>query len=236
MSASLKAQLDRVRELITELETEYNKCLEQKNVSDKAKVITHEIIEKLANILDQIARKLWEKKLSLSLTDIEKKKATIYFPKSDDRHSFDSTIGRWLVKDFEKNFPECFNFLLSKQSFVNESNQWLTTLGKLASQKHIDLVPQKREEVTHIKISSNVGTVHLIVEHVKFGSGVSILGAPIDPITQRIVPTSGVEEKIEKWVSFVFEGYSLNALAFCQESYQKIQNLADEAESLHETF
>ena len=226
---SLKAQLERTNELIIELETEYDKCLDKKDVSDRAGVVTHEVIEKLSNILDQSARMIWRKHLAISLTDQDKRRAMIYFPKSKDRHSFDSTIGRWMIKDLEKNNPKIFNFFLSKQPFLNSNNNWLEILGQLASQKHIDLVPQKKEEITHIKISSKAGTVHLISEQVKFGSGVSILGAPVDPNTQRIIPTPGVEEKIEKWVSFVLEGYGLNALEFCKDTYNKVKNIVEEA-------
>ena len=226
---SLKAQLERTNELIIELETEYDKCLDKKDVSDRAGVVTHEVIEKLSNILDQSARMIWRKHLAISLTDQDKRRAMIYFPKSKDRHSFDSTIGRWMIKDLEKNNPKIFNFFLSKQPFLSSNNNWLEILGQLASQKHIDLVPQKKEEITHIKISSKAGTVHLISEQVKFGSGVSILGAPVDPNTQRIIPTPGVEEKIEKWVSFVLEGYGLNALEFCKDTYNKVKNIVEEA-------
>lgn len=229
---SLKAQLTRINELISDLETEYDKCLDEKDVSDRARVVTHEVIEKLSNILDQTARKIWEKYLAVNLTDKDRQKAMIYFPKSKDKHSFDSTIGRWMIRDLKKSNPKIFYFFLSRQSFTHESNKWLEILGQLATQKHIGLVPQKREEITHIKISSQSGTVHLISEHVKFGHGVSILGAPVDPNTQRIIPTPGVEEKVEKWVSFVLEGYGLDALGFCKDSYNKVKNIIEEALSL----
>lgn len=229
MSKTLEAQLIRINELINELETEYDKCLDKKDVSDKARVVTHEIIEKISNVLDQTARFLWEKFLASDLSNSEKQKAIIYFPKSEDEHSFKSILGRWMVKDLETKYPKILNFFLSKQPFINEANKWLENVGKLASQKHIDLVPQKREEITHIRISSQSGTVHLISERVKFGSGVSILGAPVDPTTQRIIPTLGVEEKIEKWTSFVLEGYDLDALGFCKDSYNKVKNIVEEA-------
>jgi|SRR3989344_1597602 len=233
MNKLLDAQLIRINELISELETEYDKCLDKKDVSDKAKVVTHEVIEKISNVLDQTARKIWEKFIAVNLTDTDKKKSIIYFPKSKDTHSFDSVIGRWMINNLEKNYPNIHNFLLSKQPFTNEGNKWLEIVGVLASQKHIGLIPQKREEITHIKISSQAGTVHLISEHVRFGARVSILGAPVDPNTQRIIPTPGVEEKIEKWVSFVLEGYDLDALGFCKDSYNKLKIVVSEADSLN---
>lgn len=232
MANSLIAQFDRVKELISELETEYDKCLDSKEVSDKAKVITHEVIEKLSNILDQIARNLWKRYLIPTLSKSDKKKAIIYFPKSNNRYSFNSIIGRWMVKDLEKVNKKLFDFLISKQPFLNKENDWLSILGKLASQKHIGLVPQKRQEITHIRYSSPAGTVHFIAEQVKFGPGVSILGAPVNPNTQRIIPTQGVLEKIEKWISFVFEGYNLDALDFCKKSLIKVKGIFEEADKI----
>ena len=61
-----------------------------------------------------------------------------------------------------------------------------------------------------------------------FGGGVSVMGAPINPATQRIVPTPGVTEKIETWVSFVIEGYHVNAAGFCKEACQKTRKIAEE--------
>ncbi|MFA5769909.1 MAG: hypothetical protein WC894_00245 [Patescibacteria group bacterium] len=231
MDKSFEAQLIRIDELIRELETEYDKCLDKKTVSEKAKVITHEVIEKISNVLDQTARSIWEKYMAVNLSDIDKKKSKIYFPKSKDKHSFDSTIGKWMINNLETSYPEIYSFLLSKQPFTNGDNKWLEIINILASQKHIGLTPQKREEITHIKISSQAGTVHLISEQVRFGPGVSILGAPVDPNTQRIIPTPGVEEKIEKWISFVLEGYGLDALEFCRNSYNNVKKVISEAES-----
>lgn len=54
------------------------------------------------------------------------------------------------------------------------------------------------------------------------------MGAPVDPRTQRIVPTPGVTEQMEIWVSFILEGYGVNALGFCKEACQKTRVLIEE--------
>jgi len=62
---------------------------------------------------------------------------------------------------------------------------------------------------------------------VKFGPNVEVMGAPVDPITQRIVPIPGVSEQVEIWVSFVLEGYGVDALGFCKEACQNTRVLVE---------
>jgi len=45
-----------------------------------------------------------------------------------------------------------------------------------------------------------------------------VVGAPIDPTTQRVVPTPGVLEEIETWVAFVIQGHGVNAAGFCRDA------------------
>src|SRR5258706_11080650 len=105
MDKDLSDQLERVEELIGELETELNKNLYAKEISGRGKNITQEVVEKLSNILDQVARKLWSKCVLSDLTEEEKKKARVYFPVGKDLSSFNSILGRAL-KDFKEKYPE----------------------------------------------------------------------------------------------------------------------------------
>jgi len=60
MGPELKSILDRADELLKDLEGEYTRCLHSHKVTERAKNITHEILEKLRNALDQTMRKAWE--------------------------------------------------------------------------------------------------------------------------------------------------------------------------------
>ena len=77
-------------------------------------------------------------------------------------------------------------------------------------------------------MSGEGGKVEWDPSSARFGPGVVIVGAPIDPRTQRIVPTAGVTEEVEVWVAFVLEGPDVNALDFCQEACQKTRRLVEE--------
>ncbi len=226
MDRDLSDQLERVEELLNDLEKEFNKILLSKEISGRAKNITHEVIEKLSNILDQVAKRLWDQYVLQNLTEEEKVRARVYFPIAKDQHSFDSIIGRSL-KNFKEKYPKLYAYYLSKQSFV-VGNSWISNLRDIAGKKHIGLVPQRRTEVTHMTIASNAGTVHFISENVTFGPGVAILGASVDPNTQRIIPTLGVEEKVEKWVTFVIEKYEVDALQFCKDSFKNVKSMIEE--------
>jgi hypothetical protein len=119
---------------------------------------------------------------------------------------------------------------LKKQPFSSKENQLLDILAKIAAEgKHVRLTPQKRTEAHRIKVSRpGGGSVSWDASSVKFGAGVSVMGAPIDPRTQRIVQTPGVTEEVEIWVSFVFNDYAVNALGFCKEACQKTRALIEE--------
>lgn len=225
---NISAQLVRTKELLKELEKEYLNSIHIQQVTSRAKVITHQVIESLSNVLDQLAYKLWKQKVSPQLTESERTKANknIYFPFGKDKQAFDSMIGKWGKKD--NIDTDLIDFLSQWQSF-NANDDWLLNLKSLARNKHIGLIPQKVSKVTHIEYSSSAGTVHLISENIKIGPGVSILGAPVDPITQRIIPTEGVKEEIDQWNSFILEGYDLDALSFCNGSLERIEQIIKEA-------
>jgi len=222
--------LDRASELHEELEDEYKKCLQAQNVTERAKNLTHEVLEKLRNTLDHTMRIAWDKYVSPNLPEKDRNSARVYFPIVSHLQRFRSTLGRGSMKDLDKVQKNLYDFLLKKQPFSSEKNRWLDILAKIAAKgKHVILTPQKRIETRRIKVSRPDGSsVSWDPSSVKFGAGVRTLGAPIDPRTQRIIPTPGVTEQVEIWVSFIFDDYGVNALGFCKEAYQKTHALIEE--------
>jgi hypothetical protein len=125
-----------------------------------------------------------------------------------------------------------YDYLLSLHPFPDAANRWLAVLSDLAVQgKHIDLIPQKRtkDRVTTVeeagvdsvswgqsrsgpfigfgpggRISLGFGgVIGFGPEEVKFGGKIAAMGVPIDPCTQRVVPTPKVTERVEVWISFL---------------------------------
>ena len=121
-----------------------------------------------------------------------------------------------------------YDYLLAQQPFSAAANAWLVAVNDLAiASKHIDLVPQTRSEERRTIVSGSGGSVSW-GPGVVFGAGVSILGAPVDPRTQRIVPTRGITETIEVWVSFKIRGYDGNAAGLCREACAGTRRIATE--------
>jgi hypothetical protein len=229
MDSGLASMLKRAEELLQDLEDEYQKCLESKDVTERAQNLTHEVLDKLRSSLDHAMARAWIKYVAPNLSDKDRQRARVYFPIASDLDSLRSTLGRGYMSDLDKTCKNLYIFLLDKQPFSNQENRWLDLLTKIAGEgKHVQLTPQTRTETRRISVSGHGGEVSWNQSSVKFGGGVSVLGAPINPSTQRIVPTPGVTERVEIWVSFTLEGYGVNALGFCKEACQKTKALIEE--------
>lgn len=60
---------------------------------------------------------------------------------------------------------------------------------------------------------------------VTLGSGVSVMGVPIDPKTQLPVPNTITDTKIEIWVDFKFADNGESVLPFLTKSIDKVETL-----------
>ncbi|PWJ84378.1 hypothetical protein C8D77_13312 [Mesorhizobium loti] len=240
MEPNLAISLERAEELLAELRTEYERSLVGQTVSERASQLTHEVLERLRSVLDRVARRYWRTHVAPALSEDDRKRALIYFPISNDLHEFDSTLGRWRWKHVAQAHRPIYELFLQRQPFQSSENRWLKILDELAVQgKHIDLVPQTKIEQKWVTVTrSSVQTTIQASwnpDAVRFSSdpGVSIsfAGAQINPLTQRIVPTEGVSEKLEIWVSFIIEGYGVNAFAFCEEAVKQTRHTVEEMSS-----
>ena len=153
---------------------------------------------------------------SLSTSANRKK---LYFPIRDSKKGFETAIDR----DFnglEQSANQIFQAFEAIQPF---NDPWLGKFNRINNKnKHEDLVPQKRTEERRVKVSRNGGSVSW-GQGVTFGGGVSVMGVPIDPRTQRPVPNSIATTNIETWVSFVFSETNDFVLPFVQESIEKVE-------------
>jgi hypothetical protein len=211
---------------LNELLKEYEKSLSAKNVSAEAIDLTHEICTQLRSALDRTAFRCWNAKVAPSLNPKDRERPLIYFPGATSQQSFDSTLGAWRLKRAE--YPDIYDYLLAQQPFTSDKNKWLAVLFDLAVQgKHIDLVPQKRTEERRTTVSRGGGSVSWS-QGVRFQGNVSVMGAAINPLTQRIVPTPGVQERIETWVSFIIDGHGVNAAAFCKDACHETRRIVQE--------
>jgi hypothetical protein len=232
MDSELASMLDRADELFGDLEGEYKNCLKAKKVSERAKNLAPEIVVKLRSVLDHAMIRAWDKYVSphLSEQDRSRTRKHVYFPITSNLESFRSKLGEGRMGDLDKVHKNLYDFLLSKQPFSAEENRWLDLLTKIAAEgKHIQLPPQKlTEKIGRITVSSSTGAVSWDASSVRFGAGVAIMGAPVDAVTQRVVPTPGVTQRVDILVAFMFDTHGRDALAFCKEACQKTRALIKE--------
>jgi hypothetical protein len=229
MNQNLSLSLDRADELLADMLSEQERALDGKNVSPRGVHLTHEVCERLRSVLDRVVWRYWEQLIVPSLSQSDREAVLIYFPIAKNQNGFDSALGRWRWQSVRPQHQPIYDHLLKLQPFENPaSNNWLVTLSEIAnSGKHVDLIPQKRTEERRVTVSSSSGSVSW-GSGATFRGGVSVMGAPVDPTTQRIVPTPGVVEKIEIWVSFLIDGYNVNAADFCRRACQQTRRIVTE--------
>lgn len=226
MHENIKAALDRADQILTDLEKEYAASLHSKDISAATKQLCHDLLEKLKSALDRTARRYFEKHVAPALDSKDAMAATVYFPVSEDQHSFESTMGRWRWKAVKGDHQDLQDFLLQLQPFHSTNNGWLSQLNNLVNEgKHIDLSPQSRVERRHVTVSRPGGGGVSWGPGVTFGSGVSVMGVPIDPRTQRVVPNNVVNEEITIWVDFTFTKYGNSALGFCRQALAETRRI-----------
>lgn len=229
MTPNIEVTMKTADKRLSELLNEYDSCLHNKAVSPEALQLTHDICGLLRSVLDRSARRYWEVHVSPALSDVDRKAATIYFPVAKDLQSLDSILGRWRWKTVRDQHGAVYDYMLGQQAFSNQANAWLPIVDDLAvAGKHIDLSPQTKTEERRITVNGPGGQVSWNPSGVTFGHGVFINGAPVNPTTQRIVPTVGVTERIETWVHFIVGEHNVNAAGLCKQACDGVRRIATE--------
>lgn len=214
----IRSMITRAGVLLTEQENAYRSDLEGQHVSANARNLTHEVLEKCANVLDQAMTVFFEYEIKPLLDEMPKRGG--YFPTARNEQSYLSSLGQWNAKGLRSFAPELDAKLRSLQPFENPANEILARLRDIANKKHTGLAPQKKLVDKRVTIDRPGGGSVSWGSGVIFGPGVSVMGVPIDPRTQRPVHTDGINTTEEKWISFHFEDGGEDALKFCRDSLQ----------------
>jgi hypothetical protein len=72
------------------------------------------------------------------------------------------------------------------------------------------------------------GSITFGPEGTRFAGKMAVMGAPIDPLTQPIIPTPGHSQRVEIWVSFLIDGHGVDAGGFCKEACQETRRIVQE--------
>jgi hypothetical protein len=213
-AASIEALIQKSREAKAALREAYDASLHDRTIRDDLKVDIKNIFENLRSCLDYLAQELFE-----ALCKGAKKPDRLYFPIRHTATEFAQTMQRD-YPGLKANSKPVFDILESMQPF---RDAWLGQFNHLNNEnKHQDLVEQTRTESRHVSVTGPGGGGVSWSPGVTFGSGVQVLGVPIDPQTQLPVPNNTVQTKITIWVDFQFREGGQSVLPFIATSIDRV--------------
>lgn len=197
---SANALLSQLVDEYPEIEKLYKESLEKKEIDEKLRIKVKHYLEDARSALDYVAHDI---AASIQLPESVK----VHFPvvgKTDNNQSFEGGVGRNL-NGLKSDNPILYAFLESIQPY-HQGYGWLGDFCSVTNDiKHQDLTPQIRHETEYVSSThSGGGMVAWNPAAVKFGSGVFINGAPVNPATQMPMPTSETTVVRERWVDFLF--------------------------------
>jgi hypothetical protein len=210
------------------IEREYNKSLGSKNITADLRIEIKNFINNIRSILDYLACDIRERHCPDQNPDDK-----FYFPIYIEKEKFRPYISKKYA-GLEKSANDLFNYLEDLQPFNNKNFKWLHQLNEINNQnKHNKLVEQVRVESKQVTVSSNSGggNVSWNPNGVFFGSGVSVMGVPINPATQLPVTNQTTTTKIITWVDFKFEDSDISALILLKQSLRGTQEIFNSIES-----
>lgn len=210
----------------TEIESLYNASLQEKEIKPELKIKVKNYLENARSILDYCAHDIAD---AYSITARE-----IYFPivaKDKSKTSFDGSVGRNLPGLESKN-KKVFDYLESIQPY-HADYSWLADFATVTTDnKHSQLTSQIRTETARVTSThSGGGQVSWDPGAVRFGSGVWINSAPVDPATQMPISTPETIVTREIWVDFRFNN-TISALPLLKKIYDEIPKIIDEVYKL----
>jgi hypothetical protein len=218
-TASIEALLRKARESLAPLKTAYEKSLHEKTVREDLKVDIKNIFENLRSCLDYLAHEMFEKHCAGATMP-----KRLYFPISSSPADFQATM----AKEYPGLSSLCAPLLSYLETLQPYNAPWLGSFNRLNNQnKHQNLVEQVRKETRSVTVSSGGGSVSW-GPGVTFGSGVSVMGVPIDPRTQLPIPNNRVQTTVTTWVDFRFAEIDESAFPFIERSVKAVEAIYSE--------
>lgn len=210
----INAVLKKAKDSIDKIEKEYIQSLTAQKISDELLVDIKDYLGNLRSSLDYLRGKVSKYNFPICKTEKEFDNSTTDLP-----DEFKNAIKKW-------------------QPF--HGNDWISWFNILNNKsKHLTLIPQKRSESIETRVSHPQGGSVSWGQGVTFGSGVSVMGVPIDPSTQMPVPNNMVKTEKITWINFEFDNSkctelpsNISALPFLKQCFEKITQAISEIESV----
>jgi len=212
-----------------EVKALYDGALRDKSLDLRIKV--KNLMENLRSILDYTAHDIYEdicKPYRLKLGTPEPRK--ISFPYGRNEDDFRSSITNSLP-DLETLSLPIYNLIKNAQPFVS-NNPWICDLCYVNNEnKHDRLTPQSRKETETYTVEAEQGSVSITVNDpniqvISQPGAVKIFGVPAQFTPEGIkTAPSNLRHRRTVWVSFVFEGTSINVLNLLNNTVPSVEAL-----------
>ncbi len=214
--SDINAVLKKAKSSLNLIEDKYNESLHDQSISDELLVEIKDYLGNLRSALDYIWNKI----------------SSGYFPIANSLADFSAKTS---------NIDQKYSSILQKYQDY-DPNSWIRCFSLFRNKNtHITLVPQKRTETQRITSThTGGGSVSWGPNSARFGSGVYINGAPVNPSTQMPINTPDTIVKKEIWVDFIFDGTSISpdfpqnisALPFLKKCFEKVPKIISDIETI----
>lgn len=210
--ASIRALLAKVDTQVGKIEAEYKNSLHSQAISPELRVDIKNACENLRSVLDYLAADIRERYCQTASSSDR-----FYFPILPDKKTFDARIDQWFP-GLRRSAPAVVAALEAAQPFQS-GQEWLGQFNRVNNEnKHGDLVEQTRVESQRTTVTGQGGSQVSWGPGVTFGSGVSVMGVPVDPRTQLPIPHPSIKVERIAWVDFQFAGIGVSALGLLRQA------------------
>lgn len=217
--ANIEALLKHADGDVAKIEAEYQKSLHARSIDSALRIDIKNLCENLRSALDYLAHDVREAFCKQARPDVK-----FYFPVLPDKPTFDARVDQW-YPGLRSTAPSVLAELEAVQPY-QRGFEWLGNLNKANNEnKHGDLVEQVRNETVETRVTGQGGGGVSWGSGVVFGSGVSVMGVPIDPRTQLPVPDPSIKVERITWVDFQFAGIGVSALALLKASVAGVRGI-----------
>jgi hypothetical protein len=204
------AQISRTGELYKELEVEYDRCLEARTVSTKLRMLTHEMFEKIANILDQVFHLAWERRVKPRLPP-DRHNPKGYFVCGRDDKAFKAGLRRWYAEDLEAYDGEFYNLIVKYQPYRDLEAHWILAARNIARHKHIRLLPQIVIDQARQTLDTPFGRVtRWEIDPSQIKNQLVVIGAPAKRTVKSVRRSKHVVSRDEVWSSLEIDGFGVD--------------------------
>jgi hypothetical protein len=214
------ALLAKAEQQFGQIMKDYEAALHLQAIGAPLRVEIKNYCENLRSVLDYLAHGIRE-----NYCPKANPKDRFYFPIFPDEKQFSSQTGKWFPA-LKESAATVWKALEHCQPYQS-GYVWLGQFNRVNNEnKHGALVAQTRNEVTVVKADiAGGGSVSWNPSNVRFGSGVSIGGVPVNPSTQMPVPDLRLNVTKTVWVDFRFEDIGVSAIGLLRDALAGVKEI-----------